>query len=439
MSHPGQQAQAEWCERFLVDGVHERLSESIRSAERQAGRFRQSAIEYPAEPEYHVRAKAMLTVAGCLRKALRLLALTARATGTVQEKRLRKILELCALDNSSVDQAGLFQAGLFGEQTRSVLADRVREEARVFQQEQDKNPSLTIQVSGRPDRVAGPVGVRVTDWSILQPEPEVGLFGYGSENHRLVHAGSRQELTPEEYDSIPDSDWERIEEAALAAWEARFSDEELALDGEYKPLFRRREYEQQQGWTGLMWEARHGSGRKRILSQVRDFGDDPNARNPADGQTALHIAAKFGHGESVEALLEVGSNSSSRDDSGATPLLIAARYAAVAGLDALKTLLQTTLGEAGRPGREIAAWHETAVCDHHGQTPLIAATINPSSEAVRLLLEAGANPELRDQAGKSPLDYAKEMGATAVQTALEEFGNPPRVVKNAVSDSEPAP
>jgi serine/threonine-protein phosphatase 6 regulatory ankyrin repeat subunit B len=47
--------------------------------------------------------------------------------------------------------------------------------------------------------------------------------------------------------------------------------------------------------------------------------------------------------------------------------------------------------------------------DHHGQTPLHAAVKMKNTETLLLLMRYGANPLLQDQNGTSPLDIAKEM------------------------------
>ena len=39
---------------------------------------------------------------------------------------------------------------------------------------------------------------------------------------------------------------------------------------------------------------------------------------------------------------------------------------------------------------------------------------------IQILLQAGANPKVRDAAGKTALDYAKEKGYTTIIQLLEE-------------------
>ncbi|HEV2833675.1 MAG TPA: TonB family protein [Pyrinomonadaceae bacterium] len=57
-----------------------------------------------------------------------------------------------------------------------------------------------------------------------------------------------------------------------------------------------------------------------------------------------------------------------------------------------------------------------------GQTPLILATIFNHTHLIRLLLEAGADPSLRDNLGLNAIDWAQRRGATE---AIELFSNKP--------------
>lgn len=55
-----------------------------------------------------------------------------------------------------------------------------------------------------------------------------------------------------------------------------------------------------------------------------------------------------------------------------------------------------------------------------GTTPLIGATENGQLEAVRLLLEGGADPQVRSEwDGVSAVDVARSRGFSAIQAILE--------------------
>jgi hypothetical protein len=58
-----------------------------------------------------------------------------------------------------------------------------------------------------------------------------------------------------------------------------------------------------------------------------------------------------------------------------------------------------------------------------GQTPLILATIFGHTHLIPLLLDAGADPQLRDNLGLNTVDWAQRRGATEVLDLLSKKGN----------------
>ena len=56
---------------------------------------------------------------------------------------------------------------------------------------------------------------------------------------------------------------------------------------------------------------------------------------------------------------------------------------------------------------------------YEGFTPLMTASYFGSPELVEIFLKAGANPKLRDEHGKTALDYARQKGHTLVVRVLE--------------------
>jgi ankyrin repeat protein len=65
-------------------------------------------------------------------------------------------------------------------------------------------------------------------------------------------------------------------------------------------------------------------GRTRALAELLDADRDAMRRTAADGETALHLAAAFGHQDAVELLLDHGADPAARDVEGRTPADLAA-------------------------------------------------------------------------------------------------------------------
>ena len=82
-----------------------------------------------------------------------------------------------------------------------------------------------------------------------------------------------------------------------------------------------------------------------------------------------------------------------------------------------------TSGDAGAVSTGIANGADVNERTGGGQTPLILATIFGHTHLIPLLLEAGADPQLRDNLGLNAVDWAHRRGATEV---LEVLTNKPQ-------------
>jgi len=143
-----------------------------------------------------------------------------------------------------------------------------------------------------------------------------------------------------------------------------------------------------------------------------EAGADINQREPAYGQTALHLAASKGHVEVVELLLAAGADCLALDDAGGWT---AVHAAARGGHDeTIRFLL-----ERGPPDYV----HARAA---NGDTPLHRAAYWGHVSTVRTLLAAGGNRRARNAEGKDVLALAcRGPGVAMLGVATMRFDRHP--------------
>ncbi|MBW0001505.1 MAG: ankyrin repeat domain-containing protein [Verrucomicrobia bacterium] len=181
------------------------------------------------------------------------------------------------------------------------------------------------------------------------------------------------------------------------------------------------------GITALIAAAAHG--RMAAVKFLLDHNADPNAAGKS-GQTPLMAAAENNHADILQWLLDRRANPAAKDHNGWTALLKAVyrnnvtcvqllaerdrqglgRGLLVASLlgfkDAVKTLLDN--------GAEADARSEDR------RTPLMLAASKGNKEIVKMLLDAGADPALTDRTGETAESLANAQGFAEVTTMLRD-------------------
>jgi ankyrin repeat protein len=201
--------------------------------------------------------------------------------------------------------------------------------------------------------------------------------------------------------------------AAVNDWGAQITSEPRA---QYRPTG---------GMTALLYAAR--SGCVDCVRSILAAGEDVDRPTP-DGVTALMIAIDNYEFDAAKALLDAGANPHYADWWGRTALYLAVdmntyvprspahpRSKETAGIDIVRQLLASGVEvdpqlNFHRPGRGGNSARFTDYLLTTGATPLLRAAITHDHEAMRLLLEHGAEVDLPNVMGVTPLMAAAGVG-----------------------------
>lgn len=142
--------------------------------------------------------------------------------------------------------------------------------------------------------------------------------------------------------------------------------------------------------------------------QALDHGADPNTKRKGGNRIpALGLAADKGNDPIVRALLKRGANIDATDCAKNTPLMHASRAAR-------KDVVATLLSACPKP---------TVNCrNQDGSIPLGSIAGNGGEEITRMLLDAGADIEAKDDKGRTPLVRAVSYGHIDVINTLLDRG-----------------
>jgi ankyrin repeat protein len=134
-----------------------------------------------------------------------------------------------------------------------------------------------------------------------------------------------------------------------------------------------------------------------------------NTRDVTSGQTALHIVTQRRDLTWMNFMLAKGANVNARDGRGVTPLQLASNLGFIEGIE----LLVENRARVDDP-------------NDAGETPLMSAVHRRDTGMMRILLKAGADPDRKDNSGRSARDYAMLDGRSGPLVSEIEASAKPR-------------
>lgn len=173
---------------------------------------------------------------------------------------------------------------------------------------------------------------------------------------------------------------------------------------------------------------------KKLETLVKKNKSNANAKD-SEGQTILMVVAGLNSATTAEFLVKNGANTSAVDSTGANALMNAISNGDVA---TAKVLWNETDAKAkNNEGKSVLVLAAEAnnkdiiefvvpktrilleTKDKSGNTPLLAAVQTANPDAVRALVKAGAQVNVKNSAGKTPLQLAKELNLKETLQALQ--------------------
>jgi ankyrin repeat protein len=180
------------------------------------------------------------------------------------------------------------------------------------------------------------------------------------------------------------------------------------------------------GFTALMFAAQQGDA--DVARILLGAGANPNEAMPKSGLTPLIIASAMAQAEAAVVLLDAGANPNAVDARGYTALLLVVRDSDygidLKSKDAIVKTVRALLAHGANPNvrfkQEKPNSKTVTEILLQGATPLLLAAEVNNLDAVKALVEAGADPLIPTEQGTTPLIMAAGAGTDVLRPRSSE-------------------
>jgi len=158
--------------------------------------------------------------------------------------------------------------------------------------------------------------------------------------------------------------------------------------------------------------------------------------NVTANEIDIFTAAREGNSVAINNYVRQGGNINATNAKAYTPFILAAYYGQSQALETLLNLKaipcavdskgsNAFMGVAFKGHLQVAKWLlENTACNvnhqnYAGQTALMMASLFGREDIIRLLLEQGANPDLKDRQGNTSIKLARAQGLSRVVEIIQ--------------------
>mmetsp|Transcript_26656 Transcript_26656/g.41719 ORF Transcript_26656/g.41719 Transcript_26656/m.41719 type:complete len:333 (+) Transcript_26656:50-1048(+) len=163
-------------------------------------------------------------------------------------------------------------------------------------------------------------------------------------------------------------------------------------------------------------------GNEEMMNLLIDANAEPNVKDPVHGETPLISAAMRGMTETVQKLLKAKAEVDTKDDGGNDALMYAGRHPQIKELiesAQYPLIFAARHNEPEEIKKLLKAGHKVNETDPHGYTALLEAALKGNSECFCLLVDGGADVNVKNQFGHTASFYVAQHSIPEMRLKLK--------------------